>query len=124
MRLQNISAVLDELGLPWIEGYKPLRHYPARLRYLIERGLPCDYPNADLYQATAYAVATGLDQALLIYAAGEDEPASHEIVHIGKTIDVATMDLSVPASELLAQVERLAETVRGRVLSRVTAAAA
>lgn len=40
MRMQNISAVLDELGLPWIEGYKPLRHYPDGLRYLIERDLP------------------------------------------------------------------------------------
>src|SRR5450756_1988112 len=24
---QNISAVLDELGLPWIPGYKPKRNY-------------------------------------------------------------------------------------------------
>jgi len=40
MRLQNISAVLDELGLPWIDGYKPLRHYPDELRRLIERDLP------------------------------------------------------------------------------------
>lgn len=25
-RMQNISAVLDEMGLPWIRGYKPARH--------------------------------------------------------------------------------------------------
>lgn len=25
-RFQNISYVLDELGLPWIDGYKPLSH--------------------------------------------------------------------------------------------------
>lgn len=37
LRLQNISAVLHELGLPWIDGYKPLSHYPERLRQLIER---------------------------------------------------------------------------------------
>jgi hypothetical protein len=24
---QNISAVLDELGMPWIPGYKPKRNY-------------------------------------------------------------------------------------------------
>ena len=24
---QNISAVLDELGMPWITGYKPKRNY-------------------------------------------------------------------------------------------------
>ena len=40
MRFQNISAVLHELGLPWIDGYKPLSHYPERLKQLIERGLP------------------------------------------------------------------------------------
>lgn len=40
MRLQNISAVLQELQLPWIDGYKPLSHYPERLKQLIERDLP------------------------------------------------------------------------------------
>lgn len=38
---QNISAVLDRLGLPWIQGYKPLVHYQESLvsgiwRYLDE----------------------------------------------------------------------------------------
>lgn len=36
MRLQNISAVLDHHGVRWIEGYKPLSHYPDRLATLIE----------------------------------------------------------------------------------------
>jgi hypothetical protein len=31
-KLQNISAVLDEEGLYWIDGYKPLPHYQADLR--------------------------------------------------------------------------------------------
>lgn len=26
-KLQNVSAVLDEIGIPWIQGYKPLPHY-------------------------------------------------------------------------------------------------
>lgn len=30
----NISAVLDEVDLPWIDGYKPLPHYQQRLRQL------------------------------------------------------------------------------------------
>jgi hypothetical protein len=42
---QNISAVLDELGLPWIPGYKPKRNYQAAIfdaidRYLSARDLP------------------------------------------------------------------------------------
>ena len=36
-RMRNISAVLDELGRDWIDGYKPMRNYPRRLRELIER---------------------------------------------------------------------------------------
>ena len=31
-KLQNISAVLDEEGLDWIDGYKPLAHYQYELR--------------------------------------------------------------------------------------------
>jgi hypothetical protein len=39
---QNISAVLDELGMPWIPGYKPRRNYQDDLvdaidRYLTQR---------------------------------------------------------------------------------------
>lgn len=31
-KFQNISAVLNELGLDWIEGYKPLPHYQGALK--------------------------------------------------------------------------------------------
>lgn len=45
---QNISAVLEELGLPWIPGYKPMRNYQAAIldaidRYLSARG-GIEYP--------------------------------------------------------------------------------
>jgi hypothetical protein len=38
---QNVSAVLDEIGLPWIQGYKPRAHYQDSLadavgQYIIE----------------------------------------------------------------------------------------
>lgn len=44
---QNISAVLDELGAPWIPGYKPAKNYQAALfdaidRYLADRPLALD----------------------------------------------------------------------------------
>jgi hypothetical protein len=47
---QNISAVLEELGLPWIPGYKPKRNYQRALldgidRYLsMHRDLPYEQP--------------------------------------------------------------------------------
>src|SRR6476660_5021399 len=36
---QNISAVLIELGYPYIDGYKPLRNYQELLRDVVEERL-------------------------------------------------------------------------------------
>ena len=36
---QNISAVLEEMGLPWILGYKPMRNYQASIFGAIDRYL-------------------------------------------------------------------------------------
>ena len=34
---QNISAVLEKLGMPWIDGYKPLEHFQDALLDEIDR---------------------------------------------------------------------------------------
>ena len=36
---QNISAVLEELGMPWIPGYKPKRNYQKAIFGAIDRYL-------------------------------------------------------------------------------------
>jgi hypothetical protein len=36
---QNISAVLDELGMPWIPGYKPKRNYQSAIFDAVDRYL-------------------------------------------------------------------------------------
>jgi Domain of unknown function (DUF3883) len=41
-KMQNISAVLDELQLEWIDGYKPLSHYQRSLRSAVEAALTRD----------------------------------------------------------------------------------
>ncbi len=41
-KMQNISAVLDDLQLEWIDGYKPLSHYQRSLRSVIEAALSRD----------------------------------------------------------------------------------
>jgi hypothetical protein len=38
-KLQNVSAVLDEIGVPWIQGYKPLPHYQDALVAVVEQQL-------------------------------------------------------------------------------------
>ena len=51
---QNISAVLEELGLPWIAGYKPKRNYQAAIFDAIDRYLSGHRDVA--YQQTATAI--------------------------------------------------------------------
>src|SRR5688572_5174254 len=43
---QNISAVLRDLGYPWIEGYKPASNYQELLRAVVEERLS-EFPTLD-----------------------------------------------------------------------------
>ena len=36
-KYQNVSAVLEKLGMPWIPGYKPARHYQGAIVEVIAR---------------------------------------------------------------------------------------
>src|SRR5262245_47133755 len=51
---QNISAVLEELGLPWIPGYKPKRNYQAAIFDAIDRYLSVH--NEVMYQQAPPAI--------------------------------------------------------------------
>ena len=70
------------------------------------------FRHADIYQMLAYCTAADLPSGLLIYAAGEDEPAEYRINHAGKAIEVVALDLSGAPEAILGDVERLAERVR------------
>ena len=80
-----------------------------------KRLTPADFPNADIYQATAYAIATGLDGALLIYASGYGEAATHTVVDVGKRIETMTLDLSQKPEEILGSMRALADHIRTQV---------
>jgi 5-methylcytosine-specific restriction enzyme subunit McrC len=71
------------------------------------------YLNADLYQVSAYAGAAGLSDALLIYAAGEGDPVTYQVVNAGPRLRVVTVDLSVAPDLILTQVGEIAEYIRG-----------
>ena len=71
-----------------------------------------EYSNADLYQVTAYAIATDLDRATLVYAKSEGPGATHRIVHVGKIIDAIAIDLSATPTQLLTEIATIAETIR------------
>lgn len=54
---QNISAVLDELGMPWIPGYKPKRNYQTAIFDAIDRYLTARPAILDALPATTPATA-------------------------------------------------------------------
>lgn len=65
-RMQNISAVLEELGLPWIRGYAPARNVGDRVKERIRRFLNRPHalaaglaPTADAEQLRSRARAAG-----------------------------------------------------------------
>ena len=71
-------------------------------------------PNADLYQLLAYTTALDLPKGLLIYAKGEDDPASHTVAHAGKRLEVAALDLEGEFGDVLNRVGRIAKLVRAQ----------
>ncbi|MEZ4596270.1 MAG: DUF3883 domain-containing protein [Chloroflexota bacterium] len=57
-KFQNISAVLDEAGLPWIDGYKPLSNYQDELALAVMEAIGAQRRLAEgleVYGSTALA---------------------------------------------------------------------
>jgi hypothetical protein len=71
---QNISAVLEEMGLPWIVGYKPKRNYQASIFGAIDRYLSS---NGDIAyeQLPAKVLAVSDDGSLFVNAPGLQPPS-------------------------------------------------
>lgn len=76
---------------------------------------PSGFPQADLYQALAYATAYRLDRAHLVYAAGNEVARSWTVRHAGVQLVAHTLDLGVPVEEVLGQVDELAGRIAGEV---------
>jgi len=64
--------------------------------------------SADLYQLLAYATATRLDEAMLVYALGPPVPRTHHVPAAGVRLHVEHLNLSEPPAGLLQQVQALA----------------
>src|SRR5205823_2516140 len=64
---QNISAVLEEMGLPWIVGYKPKRNYQASIFSAIDRYLSSN-EELDNYQQPPYVLAVAEDGGTFVNA--------------------------------------------------------
>ena len=85
-------------------------------KYKAER--PAGFPNADLYQALAYATALGLDRAHLVYAKGNAPERDFTVSGGGPLITAHALDLSQPPARLLEQAQRLIALLAPPVLPR------
>lgn len=78
------------------------------VKYKAEK--PSGVPNADLYQALAYATALGLPTAHLVYAMGE-EPRRITCSGAGVRIGIEILDLRGSPAEILPRVDQVAEAI-------------
>ncbi len=68
--------------------------------------------NTDLYQLLAYTIAANVPYGLLVYAAGEGEPAYHQVPAVGKTLEVAVLDVKGEPDAILSSIASLAGRIR------------
>ncbi len=76
--------------------------------------------HSDLYQLLAYVIACGLPGGLLIYGSGGASTV-HQVVRAGKTLELASTDLSRPPEDILQQMRVLSERVRALRIRRAPA---
>jgi 5-methylcytosine-specific restriction enzyme subunit McrC len=93
----------------WIRNGRPVAVADLKYKSIDNKTLP----NADVYQALAYATALGLDQAHLIYAKGNEIPVQHDILHNNITIVVHAIDLDVPIQQMNDSIEHLGQSIAG-----------
>lgn len=106
--LDRGRAIRLEPDLSWWEGASCL--FIGDVKYKRIRVDGVKHP--DLYQLLAYTVAAGLPSGLLVYAAGEGEPVVHEVVELGRRLEVITLDLAREPEAILQQVAAVAQRVR------------
>jgi 5-methylcytosine-specific restriction enzyme subunit McrC len=69
--------------------------------------------NPDVYQVLSYVVAADVPSGLLIYAKGEEHPGVHRVRHLGRSIEIAALDLSAPPEGVLRQIGEIARRIQG-----------
>ncbi len=108
----TMARITMKPDLVWYLDGRPAAVIDAK--YKAEK--PSGFPYADLYQMLAYSTAIGLPEGHLVYAKGNDQPASHVVRNAGVTITTHTIDLASEPNALLGEIDRLAEAVSRHVL--------
>lgn len=108
---QDTSFVLDTGGQVKLRPDLVFRQHDhvlgiADLKYKTWNADAGSPPNADVYQAVAYALAAGIGSAHLLYVSGDVRPAQYTIESAGKTVIAHTIDLSGSPGEMLDSIRR------------------
>lgn len=74
-------------------------------------------PNADVYQALAYAVTAGVHEVHLLYVSGDVEPRRYEIAATGTTVVAHAVDVSGEPGELVGRVRGLGVVLTASCIS-------
>jgi hypothetical protein len=75
--------------------------------------------SSDLYQLLAYATASRLPDATLVYADGPPSPTTIQVCGSETAIHLHHLDLAAAPDQLLGQIQALAATIRpGQALSQ------
>lgn len=83
----------------------------ADTKYKVLTDAASSPPNGDVYQALAYALALGVSDAHLLYAAGDADPRVFNIPGVGVSIHVHAIELDGDAITLDARVRALAASL-------------
>lgn len=103
---QKRGAIRMSIDVVHLLGGLPTVVYDAKYKAASSSG---EYPNADHYQMLAYCTALQVSTAWLVYAQGLGHPRPRRIENTGITVVEYPLDLSVPPSEVLHQINQLAE---------------
>ena len=108
LRLDQAGSVRLRPDLSWWDG--SICTFVGDVKYKQTDAEDVEHP--DLYQLLAYTIGTDLPGGMLVYAAGEAEPVTHRVVHLGKVLQVEALDLQGSPDDILRQVGEVAERVR------------
>jgi len=110
---QNISAVLEELGLPWIRGYIPKPNYQNAIFDAIERYLTHHPESVELPQVTEAAPSTAIGTVFVDPPAARavDRPLPARLQRLVRKFDPAERDkrnrsLGVAGEAFVLNIER------------------
>jgi 5-methylcytosine-specific restriction enzyme subunit McrC len=105
--LDEGAAIAIRPDITWWSGSTCRAAIDAKYKSIATTALP----NADVYQVFAYAVSLGLAEVHLVYAAGNERPATHIVRHAGTAIHAHALDLDQTPQMLLSGVRGLAEQI-------------